>query len=49
MDWGGNQCCINIENGQIVIIWLDTGEVNDDTIRFVADDFDRFLDGLENE
>jgi len=49
LDWGGNLCCINLSSGQIVVIWLDLGEVNHDAIRFVADSFDDFLDGLEDE
>lgn len=48
-DWGGNQCCINLENGEVVVIWLDLGEVNEDAIRFLANDFDEFLNNLEDE
>lgn len=46
-DAGGNPFCINLENGQVVIIWLDLGEVDEDAIRFLADDFDGFLDALD--
>jgi cell wall assembly regulator SMI1 len=49
IDWGGNQFCIDLENGQVFIVWLDLGEVNEDAIRFIANDFDEFINGLESE
>lgn len=48
-DAGGNPFCINLENGEVVIIWLDLGEVNEDAIIFLADDFDEFLNTLSEE
>lgn len=48
-DAGGNPFCINLENGHVVIIWLDLGEVNDEAIRFLTNDFDEFLNALSEE
>ena len=48
-DAGGNPFCINLENGQVVIIWLDCGEVSEEEICFLADDFDEFLNSLGEE
>lgn len=48
-DAGGNPFCINLENGQVVIIWLDLGEVNEEAIRFLTNDFDEFLNALSEE
>ena len=48
-DAGGNPFCVNLKNGQVVIIWLDTGEVNEESIQVLAVDFDSFLNALEDE
>ena len=49
LDAGGNLFCINLESGQVVIIWLDLGEVNEKAIRWLANDFDVFLNSLNEE
>lgn len=48
-DAGANPFCINLENGQVVIIWLDLGEVNEEAIQFLANDFEEFLNALSEE
>ncbi len=46
-DAGSNLFCINLENEKIVIVWLDTGEVNEDLIPVLSNSFDEFIDSLE--
>ena len=49
VDAGSNPFCIDMDSGEIVIIWLDKGVVTDDEIIWLANDFDEFLDFLDKE
>lgn len=48
-DAGGNKFCIDIETGQIYIVWLDLGEVTKDCIVFLAEDFNEFMNKLDDD
>ncbi len=48
-DYGSNLFCINIENGKIVIIWLDKGEVEENKISILFNSFPDFICSLEEE
>lgn len=45
-DWGGNQICINLDNDNIVVIWMDTGEFTNDCIEVLSNDFTEFIEKL---
>ena len=46
-DAGSNLFCINMETEEIVIVWLDLGEINEDMIPVLCNSFDEFIDSLE--
>lgn len=47
MDYGGNLFCVNMENGEIVMIWLDKGDVEEENIPVLSHSFDEFISSLE--
>jgi len=49
IDWGGNLCCLNIENGQVLVVWLDIGEINENAIQILANNFNDFINNLEDD
>jgi len=48
-DWGGNVFCVDLKLGYVVIIWMDIGEVTENSIKLLANDFREFLDNLGDE
>ena len=48
-DGGANPFCVDLETGNIVIIWLDIGIVDNKAIKYLANDFNDFIVNLENE
>jgi cell wall assembly regulator SMI1 len=46
-DHGGNQFCLDTRNEDVVIIFLDLGEVNEDSISFLTNGFGTFVNSLE--
>lgn len=48
-DAGSNPFCINLKTGQVVIIWLDMGEVTEKEIKLLANSFDEFMNSLQEE
>ena len=47
IDYGGNLFCVNVENGEIVMIWLDKGDVEEENIPVLSRSFDEFISSLE--
>lgn len=48
-DYGTNQICINLDDGKIYIVYMDTGELDQKCFQFLANDFSEFLNGLSEE
>ncbi len=48
-DYGSNQICINLDSGEVYIVYMDSGELDQECFQFLADDFAAFLDGLSEE
>lgn len=48
-DYGSNQICINLDDGKIYIVYMDTGELDQKCFQFLANDFTEFLNGLSEE
>nr|WP_106781356.1 SMI1/KNR4 family protein [Lysinibacillus timonensis] len=46
-DAGGNVFCIDLDSKQVVLIYLDLGEVNNNSIKYLANDFMEFINNLE--
>ena len=46
-DYGANRICIGLENGKIYVVYMDLGEITDDSVVLLADSFNEFIDGLE--
>ncbi|KOP78253.1 hypothetical protein AMS59_10205 [Lysinibacillus sp. FJAT-14745] len=45
-DWGGNLFCIDLENGSVVLIWMDLGKVTEGSINFLSNSFVTFINHL---
>lgn len=48
-DLGGNYFCINLKSGEIVLVYMDLGEITTKSIRFLSNSFSDFLINLEAE
>ncbi|MDE6621705.1 MAG: SMI1/KNR4 family protein [Lachnospiraceae bacterium] len=48
-DHGANPICINLDNGEVSIVYMDNGELDQASFQFLAEDFAAFLDGLSEE
>lgn len=50
-DLGGNKICINTDTGEVYVVYMDLGNPmdNPDAIRKIADNFQYFIDNLEEE
>lgn len=48
-DYGGNPICVNVKTGKVYIVWMDLGEISQKCFRYLAENFDEFLDGLAEE
>ncbi|TKI50954.1 SMI1/KNR4 family protein [Lysinibacillus mangiferihumi] len=46
-DAGGNVFCINLDSKEIVLVYLDLGEVTNRCIKFLANSFTEFINNLE--
>ncbi|MFJ8088898.1 SMI1/KNR4 family protein [Lysinibacillus sp. NPDC095746] len=46
-DWGGNLFCMDLETGNVVLIWMDLGEVTERCINFLSNSFETFINNLE--
>jgi len=46
-DAGGNIFCIDLDSKQVVLIYLDLGEVTNRCIKFLANSFTEFINNLE--
>lgn len=49
IDWGSNLICINLNSGEIVVIWMDKGEITENEIKVLFWDFYEFMSALEYE
>ena len=49
IDWGSNLICVNINSGEIVVIWMDKGEITENEIKVLFMDFYEFMSALEYE
>lgn len=49
IDWGSNLICVNINSGEIVVIWMDKGEITEKEIKVLFMDFYEFMSALEYE
>lgn len=47
IDYGGNLFCMDLNTNEIVIIWMDQGEVTENEIHVLFPSFDEFLAALE--
>ena len=45
-DYGANQICVDLNSGKVCIIYLDMGEIKDECMAFLANDFNGFISGL---
>ena len=48
-DYGGNPICVNVKTGKVYIVWMDLGEITQRCFRYLAENFDEFIDGLAEE
>ena len=48
-DYGANPICMNLSSGGIYVVWMDQGELGEDSFMFLADDFNVFLEGMDEE
>ena len=48
-DYGGNPICVNVKNGKVFIVWMDLGEITQKCFRYLAENFDEFIDGLTEQ
>lgn len=48
-DYGGNPLCVNVKTGKVYIVWMDLGEITQRCFRYLAENFDEFIDGLAEE
>ena len=48
-DHGGNPICVNVRNGKVYIVWMDLGEITQRCFRYLAENFNEFIDGLAEE
>jgi cell wall assembly regulator SMI1 len=48
-DYGANQICVNLNNGEVCIVWMDQGEITEKCITFLAKDFKIFLASMSEE
>ena len=49
LDFGSNLYCINLTTNEIVIIWMDVGNVTEEEICVLFEDFNTFISSLEAE
>ena len=49
IDWGSNLICVNLNSGEIVVIWMDKGEITENEIKVLFKDFYKFMSALEYE
>lgn len=47
IDYGCNLFCMDLNTNEIVIIWMDQGEVTENEIHVLSESFDAFLAALE--
>ena len=47
IDYGGNLFCVNLEDKKIVMIWLDIGDVDENRIPILSNNFSELLNSLE--
>ena len=48
-DYGSNQICINLKDNKVYIVYMDMGELSQKCFKYLANDFDEFLNGLSGE
>lgn len=48
-DYGSNQICINLKNNKIYIVYMDIGELNQRCFKYLAKNFEEFINGLSDE
>lgn len=48
-DYGSNQICVSLDNGEIYIVYMDIGELSSECFKYLAKDFNEFLSGLSDE
>lgn len=45
-DYGANPVCININTGEIYIVYMDMGELSERCFKYLCNDFNTFVAGL---
>lgn len=48
-DYGSNQICINLKDNKVYIVYMDIGELTQKCFKYLANDFDEFINGLSSE
>ena len=48
-DYGANQICVNLDNGRIYIVYMDVGEIEQKSFKYLTSGFSEFVRGLSAE
>lgn len=48
-DYGANPICINLANGNVYIVYMDLGELEDKCFHCLAESFQDFVEGLSED
>ena len=48
-DYGSNQICISLKDNKVYIVYMDMGELSQECFKYLANDFDEFINGLSCE
>ena len=46
VDWGGNYFAIDLQSGNIVLLFMDLGEFTEDCIEYLAESYSEFVENL---
>ena len=48
-DYGANPICVNLEDGEVYIVYMDLGELEDRCFYCIAESFRDFVDSLSED
>ena len=46
VDWGGNYFAIDLQSGNIVLLFMDLGEFTEDCVEYLAESYSEFVENL---